>query len=348
MLLVGNRILGGGKDGRLYVLDTNGLAHVQSFQAFFNADTDEGTNTSYYRTYDYRTTWYAGPNIHGGPVAWDVSARVPSVPQTFIYAWAEKDTLKRFTFQRDRGAISGSEARDATAADPSPSPHGSIQSANRSMPGGMLSLSANGASNGIVWAVVEEPFAQSREHRPRCGPTANNSSECAGCVLSNGRFAEHCDATRGYVSGTPVTRSPQTTTAAPCFRSCGVTSVPASPNNLIPRYSKFTAPTVAHGKIVVATGNDEVRFYGLRNCTAYPSVRSPAPAPRRSRRSLERRRVSDVRDVRLDEHTVSRRTRSGTSVTAGGATTSAGSRATSTATAEPISRRSGTTADEIR
>ncbi len=274
VLLVGNRLVGGGKDGRLSVLDTSGLGHVQSFQAFFNADTDEGMNTSYYRTYDYRTTWYTGPNIHGGPIAWDVSARVPHVPQTFIYAWAEKDTLKRFTFQQDRGAISGAEARDATPWDPSPSPHGSIQSANRSMPGGMLSLSADGARNGIVWAVVQEPFAQSRAQHERCGPTVNNSSECAGCILSNGLFAEHCDATRGYVAGRLYAFAADTDGGGVLPLLWGDRRS-ASPNNLISRYSKFTPPTVAHGKIVVATGNEEVRFYGLRDCKASPCVAPP-------------------------------------------------------------------------
>ena len=258
------------------MLDTNGLAHVQSFQAFFNADTDEGTNTSYSRTYNYRTTWYAGPNIHGGPVAWDVSARVSTVPQAFIYAWAEKDTLKRFTFQRDRGAIIGSQARDATAADPAPSPQGSIQSANRSMPGGMLSLSANGVSNGVVWATVEEPFPQAREHRPECGPTANTPPDCAGCVLSNGRFAEHCDATRGYVSGRLFAFGADEDGGAVLPLLWG-DKRGGAPNNLIPRYAKFTPPTVVHGKIVVATGNDEIRFYGLRNCAGSPSACATQP-----------------------------------------------------------------------
>jgi hypothetical protein len=277
VLLVGNRLMGGGKDGRMYALDTSGLglSHVQSFQAFFDADTDEGTNTSYYHTYNYRTTWYDGANMHGSPIAWDVTARGGNA--IYVYGWSEKDTLKRFTLQRDTGMFQWPEARDATAADPSPSPHGSIQSAHKSMPGGMLALSANGASDGIVWAVLEEPFAPSRAQHPRCGPTSNNSSECEGCFLSNGRFSEHCDATRGYVPGRLYAFAADDNGAGVLPLLWGDKRT-ASPNNLIPRYSKFTPPTVAHGKIIVPTGNNEVRFYGLRNCTTSPCTSAPRRA----------------------------------------------------------------------
>lgn len=37
VLLLGNRLVGGGKDGRFYALDTTSLARVQDFLAFFGA-----------------------------------------------------------------------------------------------------------------------------------------------------------------------------------------------------------------------------------------------------------------------------------------------------------------------
>src|SRR5262249_10820983 len=125
------------------------------FQAFVDADNDSGTNQNPNHTTNYNGDWYGGPNIHGSPVAWDVRTR-GSNPYIFVYGWSEKDTLKRFTFDPAAGIFR--DAVDATPANPSPGPHGSVSSPNKSMPGGMLSISANGTSNGIVWAVVEEPF----------------------------------------------------------------------------------------------------------------------------------------------------------------------------------------------
>ena len=272
VLLLGNRVIGGGKDGRLDVLDMNGLSRVQSFLAFFDADNDGGTSASYSHTYDYRTQYYGGPNIHGGPVAWDVRTRA-ATPYVYVYGWSEKDFLKRFAFVPDLGSFRSEEARDATPANPAPTAHGSIKSEYKSMPGGMLSLSANGTSGGIVWAVVEEPYAPSRGFHERCsGSQQGRLAECAGCFLSNGKFAEYCDATRGYVAGRLY---------AFAADDNGAGSLPVlwgdrrstAPNNRIQRYSKFTAPTIAHGKVIVATGNDEVRFYGLRPCA--PALCNP-------------------------------------------------------------------------
>jgi VCBS repeat protein len=263
VLLLGNRLVGGGKDGRLYALDTNGLSHVQDFLAFFDADNNSGTNPKMDLTYNYDTPWYGGANIHGGPVAWDVRTRA-STPYIYVYAWSEKDSLKRFTFDPASGAFIGGV--DASATNPTPGPHGSVMSAFKSMPGGMLSLSANGASDGIVWATVEEPYANSHLVHANCqGSQLGQPVDCAGCFLSNGKFVPYCDATRGYVQGRLY---------AFAADDNGIGQLPLlwgdkrseNPNNAIPRYSKFTPPTVAHGKIIVATANDEVRFYGLRNC----------------------------------------------------------------------------------
>jgi hypothetical protein len=263
VLLLGNRLIGGGKDGRLYALDTNGLTHVQDFLAFFDADNDSGANPKMDLTYKYDTPWYGGPNIHGGPVAWDVRSRA-STPYIYVYAWSEKDSLKRFTFNPASGTFTG--AADATAANPTPGPHGSVMSAFKSMPGGMLSLSSNGASDGIVWATIEEPYPNSHLVHPNCsGSAPGQPVDCTGCFVSNGTFVPYCDATRGYVQGRLY---------AFAADDNGIGQLPLlwgdkrsqNPNNDISRYSKFTSPTVAHGKIIVATANDELRIYGLRNC----------------------------------------------------------------------------------
>ena len=263
VLLLGNRLIGGGKDGRLYVLDTGPMSHVQDFLAFFDADNNEGTNLARDLTFNFNTTWYGGPNIHGTPVAWDVRTRA-ATPYVFVYAWSEKDSLKRFSFNPATGSFSG--AVDATAANPSPGPHGSVMSGFKSMPAGMLSLSANGAADGIIWATLQEPYPNAHLQHPNCwGSLPGQPVDCAGCFLSNGKFVPYCDATRGYVQGRLY---------AFAADDNGIGQLPLlwgdkrseHPNNAISRYAKFTPPTVAHGKILVATANDEVRIYGLRNC----------------------------------------------------------------------------------
>src|SRR5262249_19034788 len=115
VLLLGNRVIGGGKDGRLYALDTNGLRRVQDFLAFFDADNNSGRNPKRIFSYYDATPWYGGANIHGGPIAWDVRARV-STPYIYVYAWSEKDSLKRFTFDPSSESFVG--AVDANASNP--------------------------------------------------------------------------------------------------------------------------------------------------------------------------------------------------------------------------------------
>jgi FG-GAP-like repeat len=264
VLLLGNRLVGGGKDGRFYALDTAGLTRVQDFLAFFDADTYLGTNPSMDLTYNFNTRWYTGPNIHGGPVAWDVRSRATG-PYIYVYAWSEKDSLKRFTFVPSAGMFSG--VADANRANPTPMPYGSVVSPFRSMPGGMLSLSSNAATNGIVWAIVEEPYSTKHLRDATCfGSQPSQLEDCLGCFLSNGTFVPNCDATRGYVQGRLF---------AFAADDNGIGQLPllwgdkrsTNPNNVIPRYSKFTPPTVAHGKVIVPTANGEVRIYGLRPCS---------------------------------------------------------------------------------
>lgn len=267
-VLIGNRVVGGGKDGLLYLLNATDMSHVQSFQAFIDADNTLGTDTGYGYNYSYMTEWYAGPNIHGAPVAWDVSAR-GGATSAYVYGWSEKDSLKRFEIQ---GGANGTfnPVPDATPWNPTPSPHGEVMSTFRSMPGAMLSLSANGANGGVVWAVVEEPYptagvTSAATHR--CGPGLGTNEACAGCMVgpTSSTFVEYCDATQGYVPGRLYAFAADDNGRGQLPLLWGDKRVPVgqTPDNLISRYSKFTSPTVAHGKVLVPTGNGELLFYGL-------------------------------------------------------------------------------------
>jgi len=271
VLLLGDRLIGGGKDGRLDVVSTAAMQQEQSFLAFFDPDNDGGTSTAYGWTYNFDTPWYGGANIHGGLVAWDLRDR-PDTRAIHLYGWSEKDVLKRFRFAPDLGRIRPEDARNADPRNPAPTAHGSVRAPIKSMPGGIVSLSANGLSGGIVWGVVPEPFTSERA-LSQCNGPAGTLTDCEGCYIKNGKFVEYCDATRGYVPGRLYAFAADENDAGslPVLWGDRRSGAPA---NLIPRYAKFTPPTIAHGKVILATGDDEVRFYGARDCT--PPLCTPA------------------------------------------------------------------------
>lgn len=273
--LFGNLVMGGGKDGFMYLLDAaNMAARRDRFQAFVDADNNLGTDNSYAKQWDYRGQYYSGPNIHGAPVVWDVTARGGST-SAFVYAWSEKDALKRFQIQGGHF----NPAPNATPWNPTPSPHGEVMSTFRSMAGAMLSLSANGSGGGIVWALVEEPYptVTGVAANGRCGDGYATSEACAGCMVGPAfdKFVEHCDASQGYVSGRLYAFAADDNGRGllPLLWGDKRTPVGTTPNNAVTRYSKFTPPTVAHGKLLVPTANGELLIYGLT--TPKPRPRQP-------------------------------------------------------------------------
>ncbi len=111
------RVLGGGKQARVYMLDTANLGQ-------FNGITD---NT-------IQNFMVPGQHIHGTPVWWHSSVG------NLIYVWSEVGNLNSYIYDQDqftRSAIS------TILAPPG-------------MPGGFLTLSADGtdASTGVVWANI--------------------------------------------------------------------------------------------------------------------------------------------------------------------------------------------------
>jgi hypothetical protein len=176
MLLPGGKLVGGGKDGRFFVLSQSDLGSgPASFQAFFNtfhygpaaypynspavyaqSCTDYAAIHSlppagvygvayeglpcFIPTSDYAKGESFGPNIHAGPVFWQNSDT-----QGFIYKMSEKDYLKAFDYDLTSGTVSSTPAHVAT-----------VRPGHDGMPGGFSSISANGRNNGIVWTVVQQ------------------------------------------------------------------------------------------------------------------------------------------------------------------------------------------------
>ncbi len=183
-------IVGGGKEGVLYVVDPNNMGKLQKGNA--------GLVQSF----------RAVPQLHimGGGVVWDRTTQ--GLPLQF-YHWGESDYLKAFTFTDHRFDLRQTR-RGKDYID--------------SHPGGILTLSANGAEpgSGIVWA-----WGSNRGNAIRAVRQGILRAYDAGDIsrlLWSSRMNIRDDALA---------------------------------------FAKFTPPTVVNGKVYLATFSDQIRVYGL-------------------------------------------------------------------------------------
>jgi len=206
-------VFGGGKQGKVYLMNTANMGHeattdnvVQSFQATFPTAGSTG-------------------HIHGGPVYFNNGSA------QYVYLWGENDYLRAFQFN---GATFNTTAVGTNAAKAPVTGTG--------MPGGFLSVSANGTSNGIIWATT--PYGGDANHGTVTGILRAFNAVPSGLVISE------------------LWNSKQNT-ARDDFGN----------------YSKFSYPTVANGKVYVPTfglagsGSGGLAIYGIL------PVNTPPPAP---------------------------------------------------------------------
>lgn len=157
MLLPGGRLAGGGKQGKVYVLSTQTMQLTQNqagsggvppggsdgFQAFINTWHNDPSQPQCMAGVITQTLCYMpqsrygeyelyGPNIHTGLIYWNGR----------IYSMPEKDFIRAYPYDPVSGVMGTTPLAVSTVRAPD------------GMPGGALSLSANGASNGIVWASI--------------------------------------------------------------------------------------------------------------------------------------------------------------------------------------------------
>lgn len=129
ILLVPNTsyALGGGKQGVIYLTDTSNLGK-------FNASEDQVIQ-------EFQAVYGVGTShIHGTPVYFNSEVNGPS-----FYVWGENDVLRGFRFDAAGGLINPKPFGTSSMTAP-------IKNNDGAMPGGFLSVSANGAKNGVVWA----------------------------------------------------------------------------------------------------------------------------------------------------------------------------------------------------
>jgi hypothetical protein len=129
LLLIPNTsyVLGGGKQGILYLADSNGMGE-------FSASTDQ-VRQEFQAVYGQGTS-----HIHGGPVYFNSDQNGPTT-----YLWGENDVLRGFLFNATTGLLTTTPFAMSTMTAP-------VTNNDGAMPGGFLAISANGQSDGILWA----------------------------------------------------------------------------------------------------------------------------------------------------------------------------------------------------
>ncbi len=193
--------IGGGKGGYLYVLDRGDLGHWNSADDSQIVQSIQVTNA----------------HIHGSPIVWDLPTG------KLVYVWGEYGHLNGYQLMGTQLQQVGQSAVVA--------PDG--------MPGGMLSLSANGTTpgTGIVWAT--HPLTGDANQAVRPG------------IL---QAFDAADLTK-------VLWDSQQNAGRDDFGNFG----------------KFAPPTVANGKVYLATFSNQLAVYGLADYSGpcYNGVQDP-------------------------------------------------------------------------
>ena len=236
-----NLLLGAGKDGVLYVFDRDHLgkavndpSKLKAPPVFFTFDPDRSIasykNASPTGDLDFAPMLGVKTHhLHGTPVHWR-STKFGSM----LFVWGENGTLRASSLDDASGVTKllaqGTDVASATLADPRRQGFGG-------MPGGMLTLSAEGGDDGIVWATA-----------PLDGDA--NKEAVAGVVRAY-------DATRFDPDPDP-NKAPR---LRRIWQHSGFT------------YCKFVPPVVADGKLFVPTYDGQIHVY----TQAAPAAPARAP-----------------------------------------------------------------------
>jgi hypothetical protein len=128
-------VFGAGKTGIAYLLARDSMVKRQEFVASVN---------QYDPAAPVDLFWSGGPHLHGTPAYW----RGPNAGEAYLYAWGEQDFLRRHVLNLGTGMF-----------EPAKTTAGKIMGLPDTMPGGALSLTADGtrAGSAIIWATLQGP-----------------------------------------------------------------------------------------------------------------------------------------------------------------------------------------------
>lgn len=174
---------------------------------------------------------HIGPrHIHGSPVTWDSSSA-----GWLTYVWPENDWARVFRVSHAGQYNSTPELAHSDIDTGCPA---NISDGFECMPGGMLSISSDGRAEqtGILWASL--PDKQNAVHQ----------------TVPGRLIAFRASPVRGLIE--ELWRSDM----SPSYASSSRRVAAPSPYH----FSKFSAPTIANGKVYLSTFSNEIRVYGLR------------------------------------------------------------------------------------
>ncbi len=151
VLLPGNWLVGGGKEGKLYVIKRNHLGHVSPTTQAQDAEIVQQFQVTN-QPLD-PTSINSLHHLHGAPVFW------PASDGLHLYIWPEMESLKAFKLVDGRFVPDG----ESQMAAPMPMPN-----MLTSMPGGILALSSDGGQLGsaIVWSSIPLKENANRQNVP--------------------------------------------------------------------------------------------------------------------------------------------------------------------------------------
>lgn len=190
-------VLGGGKQGILYLVNTSNMGRYNS-----------SSNNVVQQWQAINTSQSGSHHVHGTPVYYSGSGGA------HVYVWGENDYLRAYAFNGSTFNTTASSRSSMLSPQ-----------MNSGMPGGFLSVSANGTSagTGIVWAST-----------PYNGDAGHNT--VAGIL----RAFDANDVSRELWN-----------------------SNQNSGRDSVGNFAKYTPPTVANGKVYAATFSNTLAVYGI-------------------------------------------------------------------------------------
>jgi len=206
VLLPEGLFVGGGKEGRLFVIKRDHLGHLSATYEAQQAEIVQDFQVTQLPANPTHACGNCFHHLHGAPTYW------PASDGLRIYVWPEMESLKAFKLVNKKFTPNGESQTSA----PMPMP-GMLTS----MPGGILSLSSDGDKVGsaIVWASIPIKDNANRQNVPG--------------VL---RAFDASDVTKE------------------------IWDSEMNPNDQLGYFAKYCAPTVADGKVYMATFASETAY----------------------------------------------------------------------------------------
>jgi len=189
VLLPGKLIIGGGKEGKLYVIHCDHLGHVSETRQAQDAAIVQQIQATTPPSNPTPACANCYHHLHGPPVFW------PASDGLRIYIWPEMESLKSYKL------VQGKFVPDGESHISAPMPMPGMQS---SMPGGMLALSSDGDKIGsaIAWSSMPIHDNANRQNVPgvlRAFDVANLANELWDSEMNPsdrlGYFAKFCPPT---------------------------------------------------------------------------------------------------------------------------------------------------------